>query len=107
MTSKIEVLRQHLRLPLRRACAGRHDPDLGAVPVLRAGAAAKIISKQATGARRPDQDMLDALTDLRNSGEIPWDAIVDWTRSLTADQVRDHRLTPIIKIDRRFKNGRP
>jgi hypothetical protein len=26
--------------------------------------------------------MLDALTDLRNGGEIPWDAIVDETRSL-------------------------
>ena len=44
--------------------------------------AAEMVSKQATGARRSDQDMLDALTDLRNSDEIPWDAIVDETRSL-------------------------
>ena len=26
--------------------------------------------------------MIDALTDLRNRGEIPWDAIIDETRSL-------------------------
>jgi hypothetical protein len=41
-----------------------------------------IISKHSTGKRRPDQDMSDALTDLRQSGEIPWDWIVDETRSL-------------------------
>ena len=32
--------------------------------------------------RRPDQDMSDALTDLRERGEVPWDWIVDETRSL-------------------------
>jgi hypothetical protein len=32
--------------------------------------------------RRPDQDVIDALTDLRESGDIPWEDIVDETRSL-------------------------
>jgi hypothetical protein len=33
-------------------------------------------------------------------------ADLDWERlALTADQVREHRLTPIIKRDARFKNG--
>jgi hypothetical protein len=32
--------------------------------------------------RRPDQNMLDALTNLRESGEIAWEDIVDETRSL-------------------------
>jgi hypothetical protein len=43
-----------------------------------------IISKERKpgGGRRPDQDMNDALTDLRESGQIPWDWIVDETRSL-------------------------
>src|SRR5262249_3335880 len=43
--------------------------------------ARSIISKERQGARRPDQDANDALTQLRNSGEIPWDWIVDETRS--------------------------
>jgi hypothetical protein len=41
-----------------------------------------IISKERRGARRPDQDMSDALTDLREKGQIPWDWIVDETRAL-------------------------
>ena len=41
-----------------------------------------IISKRPTGKRRADQDMTDALTDLRESGTIPWQWIVDETRSL-------------------------
>jgi hypothetical protein len=41
-----------------------------------------IISKEKSGARRPDQDMNDALTDLRENGDIPWDWITDETRSL-------------------------
>jgi hypothetical protein len=81
MTSKIEGLRQNLRL-----LYAEHVRD-GTIPTSARFlyyelVAAKIISKQATGARRSDQDMLDALTDLRNSREIPWDAIVDETRSL-------------------------
>jgi hypothetical protein len=42
------------------------------------------LSKVRTGARRPDQDLHDALTDLRERKNdcIPWDWIVDETRSL-------------------------
>jgi hypothetical protein len=41
-----------------------------------------VISKERQGARRPDQDANDALTDLRESGKVPWHWIVDETRSL-------------------------
>jgi hypothetical protein len=44
--------------------------------------AREIISKEKSGARRPDQDMTEALTQLRENGDIPWDWIVDETRSL-------------------------
>jgi hypothetical protein len=40
------------------------------------------LSKEKTGARRPDQDMHDALIDIREDGRIPWGWIVDETRSL-------------------------
>jgi hypothetical protein len=40
------------------------------------------LSKTSNGARRPDQDMHDALTDIREDGRIPWSWIVDETRSL-------------------------
>jgi hypothetical protein len=40
------------------------------------------LSKERTGARRPDQNLHDALTDIREDGRIPWDWIVDETRSL-------------------------
>jgi hypothetical protein len=40
------------------------------------------LSKEKTGARRPDQDLHDALTDIREDGRIPWDWLVDETRSL-------------------------
>src|SRR3984885_11469983 len=39
-----------------------------------------LVSKVKTGARRPDQDLIDALTALREGGEVPWDWIVDETR---------------------------
>jgi hypothetical protein len=41
-----------------------------------------IISKHAEGQRRADQDMIDALTSLRQDGTIPWDWIVDETRNV-------------------------
>jgi hypothetical protein len=42
-----------------------------------------IISKEKKSkGRRPDQDMSDALTDLREAGDVPWHWIVDETRSL-------------------------
>lgn len=40
------------------------------------------ISKERTGARRADQDMSDALTDIREAGLVPWTWIADETRSL-------------------------
>jgi len=40
------------------------------------------LSKHSTGARRPDQDLHDALTDIREDGRVPWHWIVDETRSL-------------------------
>src|SRR5262245_59927438 len=40
------------------------------------------LSKERTGARRPDEDLYDALIDIREDGRISWDWIVDETRSL-------------------------
>jgi hypothetical protein len=40
------------------------------------------LSKEKNGARRPDQNLHDALTDIREDGRVPWDWIVDETRSL-------------------------
>jgi hypothetical protein len=45
---------------------------------------AGVISKHATGKRRADQSLNDALIHLREIGEVPWDFIVDETRSLDA-----------------------
>ena len=39
------------------------------------------ISKERTGARRSDQNLHDALTDVREDGRVPWSYIVDETRS--------------------------
>jgi hypothetical protein len=41
-----------------------------------------IVSKERTAAHRPDQDVSKALKELREAEEIPWDWIVDETRSL-------------------------
>jgi hypothetical protein len=74
---------------LQRACLdllAEHERD-GALPtsirflyyeLVQRG----IVSKTRTGARRTDQDTIDALTRLREAGQIPWDWIVDETRSL-------------------------
>jgi hypothetical protein len=40
------------------------------------------ISKVRTGVRRTDQDLHDALTDIREDRRIPWDWIIDETRSV-------------------------
>jgi len=40
------------------------------------------LSKEKTGARRPDQDLHEALFDIREDGRIPWDWIIDETRSV-------------------------
>jgi hypothetical protein len=64
-----------------------------------------IVSKEKTGVRRADQDMSDALFDLREDGTIPWDWIVDETRSVsdfTGDRsIRDGVLGQLryIRID--------
>ena len=79
--SKAEILRQHLMRLYRAHVADGMIPTSARFLFYELVAAA-IISKHPTGARRADQDMIRALTDLRNSGEIPWDAIVDETRSL-------------------------
>lgn len=42
----------------------------------------EVLSKEKTGARRPDQDMSDALMDIREDGRVPWHWIVDETRSV-------------------------
>jgi hypothetical protein len=79
--SKIEALRQALREQL-----AQHERD-GMVPtsgrfLFYELIQAAIIPKHATGTRRADQNMIDALTSLRASGEIPWAWIVDETRTL-------------------------
>jgi hypothetical protein len=42
-----------------------------------------VVSKVQVGKRRPDQDMSDQLTRLRNAGDIKWDHIVDETRTVS------------------------
>ena len=79
--SKIEALRQHLmRLYNEHLAAGMLPTSnwfLFYELVSR-----EIVEKHPTGKRRADQNTIDALTDLRERGEIPWGAIVDETRSL-------------------------
>jgi hypothetical protein len=41
----------------------------------------RFLSKEKIGVRRPDQDLADAAFDLRHQGVIPWDLIVDETRT--------------------------
>jgi hypothetical protein len=43
---------------------------------------ARVLSKERTGARRADQDLIDAVFDLREQEVIPWDWIADETRTL-------------------------
>ena len=44
----------------------------------------KVVSKEWKGwGRKPKQDVVDALMDLRESGDIPWDDIRDETRSIS------------------------
>jgi hypothetical protein len=79
--SKIGTLRAVLVALLQE-----HDRD-GAIPTSSRFLFYELVqrgqlSKTKTGARRPDQDLHDALTDLRESGQVPWDWIVDETRSL-------------------------
>jgi hypothetical protein len=43
-----------------------------------------LVSKEQKGARRPDQDLISALTVLREKGLVPWDWITDETRHVAA-----------------------
>jgi hypothetical protein len=79
--SKIGALRD-----LLVALLGEHKRD-GALPTNARFLFYEMIqrgqlSKERTGARRPDQDLHDALMDIREDGRIPWDWIVDETRSV-------------------------
>jgi hypothetical protein len=57
-----------------------------------------LVSKVKTGARRADQDLIDALTALREQGAVPWDWIVDetryvesvWRANTIADDLREY-----------------
>jgi hypothetical protein len=61
--------------------------------------------KPGSRGRRPDQDMSDALTDLRENDQVPWDWIVDETRSiryhLSYRSIREGLLTklPYVRLD--------
>jgi hypothetical protein len=88
--SKIGTLREHLR-----RLYAEHVRD-GMIPtsarfLFYELIAAAIISKHAIGARRPDQDMVEALTSLRERGEIPWSAIVDETRESRASPGQEEK----------------
>ena len=81
MTTKIEALREALR-----ALLAQHRAD-GTLPtsarfLFYELVAAGIVPKHATGARRADQNVVDALKSLRDLREIPWSWIVDETRSI-------------------------
>jgi hypothetical protein len=91
MTSKIGALRELLLGLLRE-----HESD-GAIPTSARFLYYELVqrgqlSKERTGARRPDQNLHDALTDLREDGRVPWDWIADETRSL-----EDYTGSPIVR----------
>ena len=79
--SKIGALRELLLALLRE-----HERD-GALPTSARFLYYELVqrgqlSKERTGARRPDQNLHDALTDIRENGSVPWSSITDETRSL-------------------------
>jgi hypothetical protein len=49
------------------------------------------LSKTSTGARRPDQDLHDALMDIREDGRVPRDWIVDETDARRLHREREHQ----------------
>jgi hypothetical protein len=85
--SKAEMLREALRRVLAEHERTEMLPTSGRFlfyELIAKGVIAKSIAeaKHSGKGRRPDQDPIDALTNLRQSGEIPWDWIIDETRSL-------------------------
>jgi hypothetical protein len=87
--SKIEILRQHVMRLYNEHLAASMLPtsirflfyELVALTIV-AKQASGVLKPGAVGQRRPDQDVIDAITSLRESGDIPWNAIVDETRSI-------------------------
>jgi hypothetical protein len=85
--TKIGAMREHLL-----ALLAEHEGD-GALPtnarflfyeLVQRGVVSKERPARTDGkiGRRPDQDVHDALTDIREDGQVPWDWITDETRSL-------------------------
>lgn len=79
--SKIGILRDLLLTLLQE-----HERD-GAIPTSARFLYYELvqrgqISKERVGARRSDQDLHDAVTDIREDGRVPWNWIEDETRSL-------------------------
>jgi hypothetical protein len=79
--SKIGAMRERLF-----ALLAEHDRD-GAIPtnarfLYYEALQRRWLSKERTGARRTDQIIHEALTDLRESRRIPWDWLVDETRTV-------------------------
>jgi hypothetical protein len=103
-TSKIGVLRD-----LLVALLEEHERD-GAIPTSARFLYYELVqrgqlSKQRNGARRPDQILHEALTDIREDGRVPWHWIVDETRAVEhytgQDSVRDGvlRRLPFIRLN--------
>jgi hypothetical protein len=72
---------------------------------------AGVVSKHATGARRADQNLIDALTYLREAGLVPWAWIEDETRSLiefqTAPSVAEYVADAVARASLDRWGGRP
>ena len=70
-----------------------------------------VVSKVQTGARRVDQDLIDALTSLREVGLVPWDVIEDETRTLSSFQTAPTVVLYTLRAARRAAldrwDGRP
>jgi len=69
------------------------------------------VSKEKTGARRPGQDVTDALLYLREIGLIPWEWIVDETREMEvwsyADNIAEYLLDTIPQARIDLWDGEP
>jgi hypothetical protein len=88
--SNAAVLRQHVReLYAEHLAAGTLPTSIRfwfyelVQKALIAKQASGVLKPGAAGQRRVDQNLIDAVTWLRERDEIPWDVIVDETRSLS------------------------
>ena len=70
-----------------------------------------VVSKVATGARRPDQNTVDAVTHLREADLVRWDWIIDETRSLhefeTAPSVAEYVADAVARASLDRWGGQP